>query len=94
MGVNTFKSKDGSPTTLPDNVMRSSDQEKQNQLSELHRFHQRHASKSARALNSLKDAVLTNKNVFEELMETVKHCSLGEITKALYEVGGQYRRNL
>ncbi|SMO51060.1 methylmalonyl-CoA mutase [Saccharicrinis carchari] len=94
MGVNTFLSKSGSPTILPEEVIRSTEEEKQNQLRELNRFHQRHADQAEEALKRLKETALSNKNVFEELMETVKYCSMGQITRALYEVGGQYRRNM
>jgi methylmalonyl-CoA mutase len=94
VGVNTFLSSKGSPTILPNEVIRSTKEEKEQQIGSLDEFKQRHADKSALMLDRLKKVALDNGNIFEELMETVKHCSLGQITHALYEVGGQYRRNM
>jgi methylmalonyl-CoA mutase len=94
VGVNTFLNKNGSPTSIPSEVIRSTKEEKEQQILNLHAFWKRNENKSALALGRLKEAALQNKNLFEELMETVKHCSLGQITHALYEVGGQYRRNM
>ncbi len=94
MGVNTFLSKTGSPTVLPQEVIRSAEDEKQNQLKELELFHERHINEKDTAISRLKEVALANGNLFAELMETVKHCSMGQITQALYEVGGQYRRNM
>ncbi|MCU4173695.1 methylmalonyl-CoA mutase family protein [Carboxylicivirga sp. N1Y90] len=94
VGVNTFLSKSGSETILPKEVIRSSNTEKENQISELDKFHLRNKDQSLIALEKLKAVAINNENVFAELMETVKYCSLGQITKALYEVGGQYRRNM
>jgi methylmalonyl-CoA mutase len=94
VGVNTFLSKKGSPTILPTEVIRSTTDEKEAQISALNTFKQRHAEKSAQMLQRLQQKAVNNENLFEELMETVKYCSLGEITHALYEVGGQYRRNM
>jgi methylmalonyl-CoA mutase len=94
IGVNTFLSKNGSPTILPMEVIRSTDEEKQLQINNLNSFWKRNESKSAQALHQLKQTAISNGNLFEELMETVKYCSLGQITHALYEVGGQYRRNM
>jgi methylmalonyl-CoA mutase len=94
MGVNTFLSSKGSPTILPSEVIRSTDEEKQNQLAALNRFHEINKQLTPIYLERLKKSALENKNVFEELMEAVKYCSLGQITHALFEVGGQYRRNL
>jgi len=94
MGVNTFLSSSGSPTTVPGEVIRSTEEEKQNQLTNLENFHKANAEKATIHLKRLKDAALKNINVFEELMEAVKYCSLGQITQALFEVGGKYRRNL
>ena len=94
IGVNTFLSSKGSPTVIPSEVIRSTTEEKEIQIKTLEAFKQRHESKSADMLNRLKQVAVNNKNLFEELMETVKFCSLGEITNALYSVGGQYRRNM
>ena len=94
IGVNTFLSKDGSPSVLPREVIRSTDEEKHMQLESLAHFHKRNAHKAKEKLTRLKEVALTNGNIFEELMETVKYCSLGQITHALYEVGGKYRRSM
>ena len=94
IGVNTFLSKNGSPTILPQEVIRSTDEEKQQQINNLQAFWKRNEQKSEQALKRLQQTAINNGNLFEELMETVKVCSLGQITHALYEVGGQYRRNM
>jgi methylmalonyl-CoA mutase len=94
IGVNTFLSKKGSPTILPNEVIRSTTEEKEQQIQNLHAFWQRNQEKSAGALARLKSVAISNENLFAELMETVKYCSLGQITRALYEVGGQYRRSM
>jgi methylmalonyl-CoA mutase len=94
VGVNTFLNKQGSPTIVPREVIRSTKEEKEQQILNLKAFHKRHEAKSADMLNRLKQVAIQNGNLFEELMETVKYCSLGQITHALYEVGGQYRRNM
>ncbi len=75
-------------------LARSSEEEKQSQLQRLADFHARHASEAPAALARLKQAVIDNGNVFAELMNTVRVCSLGQITNALFEVGGQYRRSM
>lgn len=94
VGVNTFLNKAGSPTILPGEVIRSTPEEKEQQISNLRAFWKRNEERSDAALKSLKQVAINNGNLFEELMETVKYCSLGQITRALYEVGGQYRRNM
>ena len=94
VGVNTFLNKKGSPTALPGEVIRSTTEEKEQQIQNLNQFKKVNSSKSEEMLRRLKDAAIHNRNIFEELMETVKYCSLGQITHALYEVGGQYRRNM
>lgn len=94
VGVNTFLNKKGSPTVIPNEVIRSSKEEKEQQISNLHAFHKRNQNSSAGALGKLQQTAIENGNLFAELMETVKYCSLGQITHALYEVGGQYRRNM
>ncbi len=94
VGVNTFLSKNGSPTILPTEVIRSTTEEKEFQITTLDTFKKRHAAQSAAMLTRLQQVAINNGNLFEELMETVKYCSLGQITNALYSVGGQYRRNM
>ena len=94
VGVNTFLNKNGSPTILPNEVIRSTTEEKEQQIQNLHAFRKRNAEKCEAALKRLKEAAINNENLFTELMETVKYCSLGQITHTLYEVGGQYRRNM
>lgn len=94
IGVNTFLNKKGSPTILPGEVIRSTTEEKEQQIQNLQAFHQRNEQVAADKLKALKRVAVNNGNIFEELMETVKYCSLGQITHALYEVGGQYRRNM
>ena len=94
VGVNTFLNKKGSPTILPAEIIRSTEIEKEFQIKTLELFHERHAAKSAGMLKTLQQIAVDNGNLFEELMETVKYCSLGQITNALYAVGGQYRRNM
>ena len=94
VGVNTFLDSQGSPTVLPGEVIRSTGEEKDQQIENLLSFRKRNGDRSAAMLQRLQHAAVSNGNLFEELMETVKYCSLGEITNALYEVGGQYRRNM
>ena len=94
VGVNTFLDKKGSPTLLPGEVIRSTEQEKIKQIENLRAFKKRNESRSADALKKLQHVAVKNENIFTELMETVKYCSLGQITHALYEVGGQYRRSM
>ncbi len=94
VGVNTFLNKKGSPTILPTEVIRSTTEEKELQISNLKAFWKRNEDKSFEMLARLRKVAINNGNLFEELMETVKYCSLGQITHALYEVGGQYRRNM
>jgi methylmalonyl-CoA mutase len=94
IGVNTFLNKKGSPTILPSEVIRSTTEEKEQQIANLQGFQKRNEEKSAAALKRLQRVAIENGNLFEELMETVKYCSLGQITHALYEVGGQYRRSM
>jgi methylmalonyl-CoA mutase len=94
IGVNTFLNKKGSPTLIPNEVIRSTKEEKEQQIANLRAFHKRNETKSSEALSKLKQTAINNGNLFAELMETVKYSSLGEITHALYEVGGQYRRNM
>ncbi len=94
VGVNTFLNKNGSPTIVPSEVIRATEAEKQYQIRELEDFQQRNADKSAELLRQLQLSAIAGENIFEELMEVCKYCSLGQISHALYEVGGQYRRNM
>ncbi len=94
VGVNTFLNKKGSPTILPAEVIRSLREEKDQQIQNLALFRQRNQARAAEELARLQRVALENGNLFGQLMETVKYCSLGQITHALYEVGGQYRRNM
>ncbi|HNL07978.1 MAG TPA: methylmalonyl-CoA mutase family protein, partial [Chitinophagales bacterium] len=94
MGVNTFLSKDGSPTILPKEVIRSTETEKEAQINTLRQLHTTYQSTANEQLRRLQQAAMNNENLFEVLMEAGKYCSLGQISQALYEVGGQYRRNM
>ncbi len=94
IGVNTFLSPTGSPTISPGEVIRATEEEKERQIQTLKHLHQQNADKSNAMLTALQKAAIDNENLFEKLMDTTKHCSLGQITHALYEVGGQYRRNM
>ncbi|MCS6810909.1 MAG: methylmalonyl-CoA mutase family protein [Tepidimonas sp.] len=94
IGVNTFRNPHGDPIPQSLELARSTEEEKQSQLQRLRDFHARHAHEAPAMLQRLKDAVIENRNVFEVLMDAVRCCSLGQITQALFEVGGQYRRNV
>ena len=94
IGVNTFRNPKSSGTVQQIELARSTDDEKQSQLTRLEHFHQQHAATAPAALAALQQAAIDNGNVFEQLMEAVRVCSLGQITTALFEVGGQYRRNM
>ncbi len=94
VGVNTFLNKQGSPTITPGEVIRATEEEKQYQISALHAFQERNADKIDQLLHNLQKAAIAGENIFESLMEVCKYCSLGQISHALYEVGGQYRRNM
>ena len=94
VGVNTFLGKDGSPTLTPAEVIRSDEHEKQQQIVSLQHLQTAQQQKAMEALHQLKQVALREENIFHQLMETTKYCSLGQITTALYEVGGQYRRNM
>ena len=94
IGVNTFLSSKGSPTVVPAEVIRATDEEKQYQIEMLNILHTRNADQTEARLKQLQQIAIANGNLFAELMETVKFCSLGQITNALFEVGGQYRRNM
>ncbi|MEW6100034.1 MAG: fused isobutyryl-CoA mutase/GTPase IcmF [Pseudomonadota bacterium] len=94
IGVNTFRNPHGDPIPESLELARSTEEEKQSQLERLQDFHARHAHEAPAMLDRLKQAVIDNRNVFEVLMDAVRCCSLGQITRALFEVGGQYRRNM
>ena len=94
IGVNTFMNKKGSPTIIPNEVIRATSTEKKYQISMLKELHKGNSGDADELLNKVQQAAIMNKNIFEELMETTKTCSLGEITSSLFEVGGQYRRNM
>ncbi|WP_297692696.1 methylmalonyl-CoA mutase family protein [uncultured Eudoraea sp.] len=94
IGVNTFLSSSGSPTILPAEVIRATETEKQQQISTLQGLHLRNELVAQKELKALQETAIKNENIFEKLMEVTKYCSLGQITHALFEVGGQYRRNM
>lgn len=94
IGVNTFRNPKGDEVLEKLELARSTEEEKKSQLDRLHAFHAKHAKESPAMLTRLQQAVIHNHNVFEVLMEAVRVCSLGQITNALFEVGGQYRRNM
>ncbi|WP_374361914.1 methylmalonyl-CoA mutase family protein, partial [Cloacibacterium sp.] len=94
IGVNTFLGKDGSPTVLPGEVIRSTEEEKQLQIQNLENFQKSNEDKTLIWLQKLQLAAINQQNLFEVMMEAVKYCSLGQITNALFEVGGKYRRNM
>ncbi|MFY0626440.1 MAG: methylmalonyl-CoA mutase family protein [Reichenbachiella sp.] len=94
IGVNTFLSSKGSPTIVPQEIIRSTKTEKEYQIEMLKNLHDQNTNLTIDALEKLQKAAIHNENLFEELMETSKFCSLGQITTALFEVGGQYRRNM
>ena len=94
VGVNTFLSDQGSPTIIPEEVIRSTTEEKEFAISSRDAFQQRNEEKARQALLELKRVALEHGNTFEALMEACKVCTLGQLSQALYEVGGQYRRNM
>ncbi|SNR82967.1 methylmalonyl-CoA mutase family protein [Lutibacter flavus] len=94
IGVNTFLSSKGSPTVLPQEVIRATEEEKQYQIKVVENLNLGNASKAEEHIKSLKEKSINNENIFEQLMEACKVCSIGQITEALFEVGGQYRRNM
>jgi len=94
IGVNTFLNSKGSPTVIPAEVIRATEEEKEAQITTLRNLHAMQAEKAQQLLRTIQLAAIENRNVFETLMEACKYCSLGQITKAMFEVGGQYRRNM
>ncbi len=94
IGVNTFLSSKGSPTVTPKEVIRATTEEKEYQISMLGELHKGNEAKAQEELNKVQSAAIQNQNMFDTLMEATKYCSLGQITDALFEVGGQYSRNM
>ena len=94
IGVNTFRNPHGDAVQDKLELARSTEAEKQSQLKRLDEFHAKQAAESPAMLKRLQKAVIDNANVFEVLMDAVRVCSLGQITNALFEVSGQYRRNM
>ncbi|CAM2859218.1 methylmalonyl-CoA mutase [Flavobacterium succinicans] len=94
IGVNTFLSSKGSPTVIPAEVIRATEEEKQYQITMLNNLQKANADLVAQHLKTLQEAAIKNENIFDHLMEATKVCSLGQITASLFEVGGQYRRNM
>ena len=94
IGVNTFLSSKGSPTIIPDEVIRATKEEKEQQIQNLEEMKNGNSEKGIELLRKLQETALQNENTFDALMEVTKYCSLGQITHAMFEVGGQYRRNM
>ena len=94
IGVNTFLNKKGSPTIVPAEVIRATVEEKEYQISMLDALHQSKEELAQETISRIQEAAIQNGNIFDVLMDAAKHCSLGQITNALFEVGGQYRRNM
>jgi len=94
IGVNTFLSSKGSPTVKPREVIRATEKEKEFQINTLNKLHAVYEDRAQDNLKRIQEAAIKNENIFEELMQATKYCSLGQITEALFEVGGQYRRNM
>ena len=94
IGVNTFLSSKGSPTIIPNEVIRATEEEKKQQIASVENLHKLHNDKIFKSLSELKQIALEGRNIFDNLMTSSKYCSIGQITNALFEVGGQYRRNM
>jgi methylmalonyl-CoA mutase len=94
IGVNTFLSPQGSPTLIPGEVIRSTTEEKDRQIANVQAQHTRTATEAPAAARHLQAAAIRNQNLFAALMEAAKVCTLGQMSQALYDVGGQYRRNM
>ena len=94
IGVNTFLSSKGSPTILPKEVIRATEEEKEAQIATVENLRAAYSAEAAKAIKDLQQAAIRNENMFEVLMEATKYCSLGQLTAAMFEVGGQYRRNM
>jgi len=94
IGVNTFLNKKGSPTIVPAEVIRATVEEKEYQITMLDALHKSKEELAQETISRIQEAAIQNDNIFDVLMDAAKHCSLGQITNALFEVGGQYRRNM
>ncbi|GIV36796.1 MAG: Fused isobutyryl-CoA mutase [Cyclobacteriaceae bacterium] len=94
IGVNTFLSSKGSPTIIPQEVIRATTEEKEQQIATVRNLHKHHHHQASEKIERVQQAAIHNRNIFAELMEACKVCSLGQLTEALFEVGGQYRRNM
>jgi methylmalonyl-CoA mutase len=94
IGVNTFLNSKGSPTILPAEVIRATEDEKKRQIQTVEALQKRESVNASKMLKQLQQSAIENQNLFDSLMEVAKYCSLGQITAALFEVGGQYRRNM
>jgi methylmalonyl-CoA mutase len=94
IGVNTFLSSKGSPTIVPQEVIRATEVEKQYQIEMLKSLHEVNKENANKSLANVQEAAIQNRNIFFELMEAAKYCSLGQLTECMFEVGGQYRRNM
>ena len=94
IGVNTFLSKEGSPTLIPSEVIRATKNEKENQISMVKTVTDASKKKADKVLKDIQMAALKNENIFDSIMEAVKYCTIGQITNVMFKVGGQYRRNM
>jgi len=94
VGVNTFLIKEGSPTLVPGEVIRATQPEKQLQLSNLEALQSMSGERASQALADVQNAAVSGDNIFDVLMDACKWCSLGQLTEAMFEVGGAYRRNM
>ena len=94
IGVNTFLNKKGSPTVIPKEIIRATEKEKKYQISMLTELHKGNKDNANQMLQKIQEAAIKNENIFEILMDASKVCSLGQITNALFDVGGEYRRNM
>ena len=94
IGVNTFLSSKGSPTIIPGEIIRATTEEKEYQINMLDQLHQAMPQQAETQLKNIRHAAIQNKNIFEVLMDATKYCSLGQLTQSMFEVGGQYRRNM
>jgi len=94
IGVNTFLNKSGSPTIIPNEVIRATEKEKKSQVNTVNNLINKNNKISKDYLRKIKEAAIKNENVFESIIEASKYCSLGQITNSLFDVGGQYRRNM
>ncbi len=94
VGVNTFLSDEGSPFVVPDEIVRSSDEDKDHRIAAVEAFRERNEKEAAAALSELQRVAVSGANLFAALMDAAKVCTLGQMTEALFAVGGQYRRNM